>query len=61
MVSSVSSLRLRLLHITGGDPNQATALHAMMWDAYCDAGRPLGPDDAAMWVWWSYGAGSTNQ
>lgn len=63
MVSAapVAALRLRVLRASGGDARQAEALQGMMWDAYRDAGRPLGPDDAAMWVWWAHGAGSTAQ
>ena len=57
----VASLRLRVLRASGGDARQAEALQGRMWDAYCDAGRPLGPSEAAMWTWWAYGAGSTAQ
>ena len=53
--------RLRVLQAAGGDPAFADALRAMMWDAYVGAGRPLGPDEDAMWSWWSYGQATTTQ
>lgn len=57
----ISDPRLRVLQVAGGDAAFADALRAMMWDAYTGAGRPLGPDEDAMWAWWSYGQGTTAQ
>lgn len=57
----VAELRLRVLRAAGGDARQAEVFHAMMWDAYCDADRPFGPDETGMWTWWAFGQGSTGQ
>ena len=57
----VSDPRLRVLQVADGDPAVADALRAMMWDAYVGAGHPFGPDEDAMWTWWSYGQGTTAQ
>ena len=54
-------VRLRVLAVAGGDPHVADALRAVMWDAYVQAGRPLGPGEDAMWLWWSYGLATTVQ
>ena len=54
-------VRLRVLAVADGDPAYADALREMMWDAYVRAGRPLGPTEDAMWVWWSYGQATTVQ
>ena len=53
--------RLRVLQVADGDPALADALRQMMWHAYCEAGRPLGPDEDGMWAWWAFGQQTTVQ
>ena len=43
------------------DPALGSALRVMAWDAYAQAGRPLGPGENAMWAWWAYGQSTTVQ
>ena len=47
--------------IEDDDPALAQALRAMAWDAYLQAGRPLGAGEDAMWAWWAFGQGTTTQ
>lgn len=60
-VQPLPDLRLRVVQAADGDPALADAIRRMMWDAYCAAGRPFGPDEEGMWAWWSYGPQSTDQ
>lgn len=54
-------LRLGVLQAAGGDPAFAAALRQILWDGYCHAGRPFGPDEDGMWTWWAYGERTTAQ
>lgn len=56
---SPTDLRLSLLRAADGDAHLAEALRQMMWDDYCRAGQPFGPDEEAMWAWWAYGQQTT--
>ena len=44
-------LSLRLIQLAGGDPAYEASLRQMIWHAYCDAGRPMGPTEAGMMDW----------
>ncbi|MDT0632905.1 hypothetical protein RQM47_12445 [Rubrivirga sp. S365] len=59
--SPLPDVRLRVLQVADGDEVYADALRTMMWDAYAEAGRPLGASEDAMWLWWSYGQATTVQ
>lgn len=49
-----TDLRLAVVRASDGDPALADALRQMLWDDYCRAGRPLGPDEDGMWAWWTF-------
>ena len=51
----------RLDAIAEETPAFANALEVMLWDAYVEAGRPLGPEEDAMLTWWAFGQGTTVQ
>lgn len=51
----------RLEALDQDDPAFGAALRVMMWDAYTDAGHPLGAEEEAMLAWWGFGVGTTVQ
>ena len=53
--------RASVRQLDAEDPALAQALRAMAWDAYLEAGRPLGAGENALWAWWTFGQGTTVQ
>ena len=61
VAAPLPDVRLRVLAVADGDPAFADALRKMMWDAYVEAGCPLGPTEEALFAWWSFGLATTVQ
>lgn len=49
--TSSMQLHLLLLQVAGGNPAVAERLREVVWQEYCDAGRPFGPSEKAMLSW----------
>lgn len=60
-IQPLPDVRLSILQLADGDLAFADALRTMMWDAYCRAGRPFGPEEEGMWTWWLHGQQTTAQ
>jgi hypothetical protein len=48
-----SPFGLALVRAAGGDPRIIQALQALAWEAYLQAGAPLGRDEDGLRQWWS--------
>ena len=61
LAPSPTDLRLSVIRAADGDPALADALRRILWDDYCAAGRPYGPDEEGLWMWCAHGQGVTAQ